>query len=144
MTSLALLPHRHVLTLPTVPASVKTARRTAEAAFASWGISPGHPVMGSALLVLSELVTNSVRHAADVSPQVTVTYAAGPDILAFAVHDRHPHQPDLIGFPPSGGLTIVVEVTADLGGNCVVRPDADHGGKSVWVTLPLQLTRVAP
>src|SRR5690606_14236694 len=85
MTQRAPLPHRHVLTCPTMPASVRLARETAEMAFASWGINPGHPTLGPALLTLSELVTNSVRHASAVSPQLTVVYAAGEDTLAFAV-----------------------------------------------------------
>ncbi len=37
----------------------------------------------------------------------------------------------------AGGLATVAEVTARLNGTWTVRPDADGGGKSVWVTLPL-------
>lgn len=138
MTHVAGLRHRHVLTLPTVPRAVTLARETAQQVYPEWGITLGHPVMGPALLVLSELMTNSVRHAARVSPHTTVTYAAGADVLAFAVHDRDPRLPDLVRFTVAGGgLPIVAEVTAELGGTCTVRRDADGGGKSVWVTLPL-------
>jgi hypothetical protein len=93
-----------------------------------------------ALLILSELVTNTVRHAALRSPQVTVIYAAGPDCLAFAVHDRHPYQPPLYGAvtgPGTGGLATVMELVFALGGTAVVRGDADSRGKSIWITLPL-------
>ncbi|WP_414170426.1 ATP-binding protein [Streptoverticillium reticulum] len=132
------LPHRHVLTSDAVPAAVSLARRTAETAYASWGINPGHPVMGPALLLLSELVTNSVRHAATVSRQLTVIYAAGSGTLAFAVHDRHPHRPEPAHFADSaGGLATVAELLAELGGACTVVPDADGGGKNIWITLPL-------
>lgn len=132
------LRHRHVLTLPTHPSSVRLARRTAEMTYASWGIDGSHPTMGPALLVLAELVTNSVRHAAGASPSLTVTFAAGEYALAFGVHDRHPHHPGLFGVPAgSAGLTLVTQVTAESGGTCVLRRDADGGGKSVWVTLPL-------
>ncbi|MFE1381726.1 ATP-binding protein [Streptomyces sp. NPDC058740] len=132
------LPHRHVLTLPTLPASVRLARRTAEMTYASWGIDGSHPTMGPALLVLAELVTNSVRHAAALSPSLTVTFVAGEYALAFGVHDRHPDHPGLIGVPASSrGLALVAQVTAESGGTCVLRRDADGGGKSVWVTLPL-------
>lgn len=137
---LAALPHRHVLTLPTVPAAVRLARETAQAAFAEWAIGPRHPVVDPALLILAELVTNSVRHAAELSPQLTVIYAAGADCLALAVHDRHPDRPPLYGLPTDRrrrGLATVMDVTLSLGGTAVVRPDADGGGKSVWVTLPL-------
>ncbi|OSP29165.1 MULTISPECIES: ATP-binding protein [unclassified Streptomyces] len=133
------LPHRHVLTLPTGPGAVRVARETAEQALAEWGIGEHHPTVGPALLILSELVANSVRHAAEVSPRTTVIYAAGPECLVFAVHDSHPHRPRLFG-PDAGhggGLATVVELTHGLGGTAVVRGDADGGGKSVWITLPL-------
>jgi anti-sigma regulatory factor (Ser/Thr protein kinase) len=140
-TQLEALPYRHVLTLPAMPSAVRTARETAEQALTEWGISPRHPTVGPALLILSELVTNSVRHAAVLSPQVTVIYAAGENCLAFAVHDRHPYQPPLYASAASstgaGGLGTVMELTLGLGGTAVVRGDADGKGKSIWITLPL-------
>jgi two-component sensor histidine kinase len=135
----AALQHRHVLTLPTVTASVALARRTAEYVYSSWGVNAGHPVLAPALLILSELVTNSVRHAAATSPSLDVIYAAGGGVLAFAVHDRHPHVPSLIIFArPTGGLAMIAELTHELGGTSTIRPDADSDGKSIWITLPLQ------
>ncbi|MCX5604841.1 ATP-binding protein [Streptomyces phaeochromogenes] len=139
-TRLEALPYRHVLTLPAMPSAVRTARETAEQALVEWGINARHPTIGPALLILSELVTNSVRHAAVLSPQVTVIYAAGEDCLAFAVHDRHPFQPALYGAVTDaggGGLATVMELTLGLGGTAVVRGDADGRGKSIWITLPL-------
>lgn len=139
-TRLEALPHRHVLTLPTMPSAVRTAWETAEQSLAEWGINPRHPSIGPALLILSELVTNSIRHAAVLSPQMTVIYAAGKDCLAFAVHDRHPYQPPLYGALTDiggGGLATVMELTLGLGGTAVVRGDADSKGKSIWITLPL-------
>jgi anti-sigma regulatory factor (Ser/Thr protein kinase) len=143
-TQLEALPFRHVLTLPAMPSAVRTARETAEQALAEWGINPRHPAVDPALLILSELVTNSVRHAAVLSPQVTVIYAAGEDCLAFAVHDRHPYQPPLYASftgtgtgTGTGGLATVMELTLGLGGTAVVRGDADGRGKSIWITLPL-------
>ncbi|WP_329342878.1 ATP-binding protein [Streptomyces sp. NBC_00663] len=134
------LPYRHVLTLPTEPSAVRTVRETAEQVLVEWGIGLRHRAVDPALLILAELVTNSVRHAAALSPTVTVIYAAGPDCLAFAVHDRHPYQPSLYA-PPAGtgggGLGTVMELVLGLGGTVVVRADADSQGKSVWITLPL-------
>ncbi|MEV7385402.1 ATP-binding protein [Streptomyces sp. NPDC091215] len=140
-TQLETLPHRHVLTLPSEPSAVRAARETAEKALVEWGIGLRHSTVDPALLILAELVTNSVRHAAILSPTVTVIYAAGPGCLAFAVHDRHPYQPPLYGAVTgtgtSGGLATVMELTLALGGTAVVRPDADGGGKTIWITLPL-------
>jgi two-component sensor histidine kinase len=139
-TRLEALPHRHVLTLPAQPSAVRAARETAERALTEWGISLRHPAVDPALLILSELVTNSVRHAAVLSPQLTVIYAAGEDCLAFAVHDRHPFQPPLYGAVTDaggGGLDTVMELTLGLSGTAVVRGDADGKGKSIWITLPL-------
>ena len=139
-TQLEALPHRHVLTLPNTPSAVRLARETAEDALLEWGIGLRHPTVDPALLILGELVTNTVRHAASRSPQVTVIYAAGHDCLAFAVHDRHPYRPPLYGAVTgtgAGGIGTVMELVLGLGGSAVVRPDADGGGKSIWITLPL-------
>ncbi|MEV7794806.1 ATP-binding protein [Streptomyces sp. NPDC087512] len=134
------LPHRHVLTLPTLPAAVRVARETAEQVLTEWGIGLRHSAVDPALLILGELVTNSVRHAAIRSPQMTVVYAAGADCLAFAVHDRHPCRPPLhrASRGGGGGLATVMELTLALGGSAVVRADADGLGKSIWITLPLR------
>ncbi|MGW5665233.1 ATP-binding protein [Streptomyces sp. NPDC003758] len=139
-TQLEALPYRHVLTLPNEPSAVRIARETAEQALVEWGIGLRHATVDPALLILTELVTNSVRHAAVLSPQVTVIYAAGSDCLALAVHDRHPYQPSLYGTVTdtgTGGLATVMEFVLGLGGTAVVRADADGRGKSIWITLPL-------
>ncbi|MFJ1711376.1 MULTISPECIES: ATP-binding protein [unclassified Streptomyces] len=135
------LPLRHVLTLPTMGPAVRIARETTEQVLTEWGIVRHHPAVDPALLILSELVTNSVRHAAPLSPNLTVIYAAGQDTFAFAVHDRHPYQPPLLSAVTrtgSGGLGTVMELTLGLGGTAVVRGDADGRGKSIWITLPLR------
>lgn len=134
------LPHRHALTMPTIPSAVRVARETAEQALTEWGVNLHHPAVGPALLIVGELVTNAVRHAAVLSPQTTVLYAAGEDRLAFGVHDRHPYQPPLEGAAAdarAGGLATVMELTLGLGGTAVVRGDADGKGKTIWIGLPL-------
>ncbi|KOU46874.1 ATP-binding protein [Streptomyces sp. WM6378] len=134
------LPHRHVLTLPPMGSAVRIARETTEQVLAEWGIARRHPIVDPALLILSELVANSIQHAADVSPMITVIYAAGADTFAFAVHDRHPYQPVLFSAVTGiggSGLGTVMELTLNLGGTAVVRGDADGKGKSIWITLPL-------
>ncbi|WP_405685960.1 ATP-binding protein [Streptomyces sp. NBC_00057] len=139
-SQLEALPLRHVLTLPAMGSAVRIARETTEQVLTEWGVSRRHPTVDPALLILSELVTNSVQHAAVLSPTVTVIYAAGPDTFAFAVHDRHPYQPQIfsaITNTSGGGLDTVMELTLGLGGTAVIRSDADGKGKSIWITLPL-------
>ncbi|NXY95456.1 ATP-binding protein [Streptomyces sp. BR123] len=134
------LPYRHILSLPTTGAAVRLARQTTEDVLIDCGVDLRHPSVGPALLIVAELVTNAVRHAAVLSPTVTVTYAHGPGVFAFAVHDSHPYQPALYGAlaaAPGGGLATVVEMTMELGGTAVLRPDADGYGKSIRITLPL-------
>ncbi|WSC51710.1 ATP-binding protein [Streptomyces sp. NBC_01761] len=134
------LPLRHVLTLPTMGSAVRIARETTEQVLAEWGASRQHPTVDPALLILSELVTNSVQHAAALSPNLTVIYAAGQDTFVFAVHDRHPYQPLLfsaVTATSASGLGTVLELTLGLGGTAVIRGDADGKGKSIWITLPL-------
>lgn len=135
------LPYRHVLTLPAMGSAVRIARETTEQVLAEWGVGPQKPCTGPVLLILSELRANSVRHAAVLSPKVTVIVAGGPDAFAFGVHDRHPYRPALYTSAVAGsgrGLATVVELTLELGGSAVVRGDADEGGKSIWITPPLR------
>ncbi|MFJ9614127.1 ATP-binding protein [Streptomyces noursei] len=136
---LTALPYRHVLTLPAAPCAVRMARETAELTLNGWGIGLRHPTVDPALLILSELVTNTIRHAAAHSPQVTVIYGASQERLVFAVHDTHPYQPPLDGpvDGTGGGLAMVRELVCDLGGTAVVRTSTTVAGKGIWISLPL-------
>lgn len=134
------LPYRHVLTVPAMGPAVRLVRETAELVLVDCGVGLAHPVVGDALLVLSELVTNAVRHAAETSPTLTVIFAHGPGTLSFAVHDRHPCQPPVHQAPttaPGSGLALVAGTVTERGGTVAVRADEDGQGKAVWVTLPL-------
>ncbi|MEU4269380.1 ATP-binding protein [Streptomyces sp. NPDC026092] len=134
------MPYRHVLTVPAMGSAVRIARETTELVLVECGVGLRHPSVGPTLLIVAELVTNAVRHAAVLSPTITVTYAHGPGSFAFAVHDRHPYQPALFGAlatAPGSGLATVAEMTMELDGTAVVRADADGRGKAIWITLPL-------
>ncbi|MEU5159216.1 ATP-binding protein [Streptomyces sp. NPDC020875] len=139
LDALRVLPRRLVLTLPATGPSVRVARENAEQALREWGIQPRHRVADTALLILAELVTNSVRHAAELSPSVTVVLGASPSALALGVHDRHPDRPVLSAerTGPGGGLATVLELVQDLGGTASVLTDTEHDGKTVWIDLPL-------
>ncbi|WP_344532522.1 ATP-binding protein [Streptomyces albiaxialis] len=94
------------------------------------------------LLILSELVTNSVRHAALLSPEIGVEVSLGGGWLRVAVEDDHPYRPKALAAAPdeeltSGrGLLLVKAVTAEAGGVCDVE-QTGAGGKVIWAALPL-------
>ncbi|WP_258528051.1 ATP-binding protein [Streptomyces sp. NBRC 110611] len=124
------------------------ARREVAAQLALWGLPRGSAVVDTALLVVSELVTNSVQHAADASPTVDVSLALGGGELTVAVHDRHPRLPQPVEVPHldgSGGwgLRLVKALAAEAGGQARMPPDADGLGKTVTVRLPLPALRPA-
>lgn len=131
--------------LPTDSSSVPLSRRLVAKALSEWGLSGYEALRQTALLVLSELVTNSVRHAAPASPEVDITVTLLDDALTLAVHDRHPHRPTALPRPhPDGsggwGLRLVKTLAAELGGTTAVPADQDGRGKTVLVRLPLRET----
>ncbi|MFD5560278.1 ATP-binding protein [Kitasatospora griseola] len=133
---------RYRLTLATVPASVPEARRSARAELAARGLAADHPLTDTVLLVVSELVTNTVRHAAARSPRATLQLDFEPDLLTIRVHDRHPYCPRRREAPhPDGsggwGLNLVHEMALLAGGGTATLADPDGGGKTMVVRLPL-------
>ncbi|WP_019546766.1 ATP-binding protein [Streptomyces sulphureus] len=99
-------------------------------------------LLQSVLLIVSELVTNAVRHAALLSPRVGVEIALRGGWVRIGVEDRHPYRPKALAADPdmehtSGrGLFLVRAVTTEAGGVCDVEPTTD-GGKVVWAALPV-------
>jgi two-component sensor histidine kinase len=93
------------------------------------------------LLILSELVTNAIRHAALLTPEVRVDLAMDARWLRLSVEDGHPYRPIALQPVPDQqtggrGLLLVKAVALDAGGDCGVEPTA-AGGKVIWATLPL-------
>lgn len=107
--------------------------------------------MQGLLLIISELVTNAVRHAALLSPEVAVEVAVGTAWIRVSVEDNHPYRPKALeadhGQTGGRGLMLVCETTAEAGGTCGVEQTAS-GGKVIWAALPfapaLTSSRVAP
>ncbi|MEV4556856.1 ATP-binding protein [Kitasatospora sp. NPDC049285] len=133
---------RYGLSLATVPASVPEARRRVRTELAAQGFDAEHPLTDTVLLVVSELVTNAVRHAAPRSPRTTVELVFSVDELTVSVHDRHPHcprRPEVPHQDGSGGwgLGLVHELAALAGGGTDTLADDDGGGKTMVVRLPL-------
>ncbi|WP_063772122.1 ATP-binding protein [Kitasatospora mediocidica] len=92
------------------------------------------------LLIVSELVTNAVTHAALLSPQVTTEVVIGGGQVRVAVEDGHPYRPKAVqsdhGQTGGRGLMLVKSIALEAGGACDVERTGD-GGKVIWASLPL-------
>lgn len=89
--------------------------------------------VSDATLLVSELVTNAVRHAGGM---ITVVIDCEPHRVAIAVGDHSPAQPVVCDPYPSDphgrGMRLVDSVAAQWGCN----PSSDGEGKTVWFSLP--------
>jgi CheY-like chemotaxis protein len=116
------------LDLPPEPASVADARKFVSNTFASWGI--GDDLIDDALIVVSELVTNAVRHAhTPCEVRLTVDDAA----VRISVLDTGEGTPDPRPFsdskPHGRGLHIVGALSSAWG------VDRMPEGKLVWAEM---------
>ncbi|MGK5629234.1 ATP-binding protein [Streptomyces sp. URMC 123] len=127
-------------TAPALDASVPRARRAVRDLLAHQRVPIPDDLVGDLLLIVSELVTNAVRHAALLSPQVAVEVSVGAGWIRVAVEDNHPYRPKPLeadqGRTGGRGLLLVKTIAEAAGGTC----DAEHtsgGGKVVWAAVPL-------
>ncbi|MEU3447590.1 ATP-binding protein [Streptomyces thermolilacinus] len=127
-------------TAPAVDASVPQARHAVRDLLRRQRVPAADDVVEGLLLIVSELVTNAVRHAALLSPQVAVEVAVGAEWVRVAVEDNHPYRPKALeadsGRTGGRGLLLVREITREAGGACDVEHTAS-GGKIIWAALPL-------
>ena len=117
------------MTLPAVSHSVRLSRYATRAVLTAWQLAH---VDEAATLLVSELVTNAVRHARGIDV-VTVNLHAGRTWLRIEVQDtdRHWPQPRIPdGFDESGFGFILVDALAS---NWGVRET--EAGKAVWAEL---------
>ncbi len=105
-----------------------TARQIVERVCRAWHLDQ---VLETAQLVITELVSNVVRHA---GTEMEIRLSARPGALHLAVHDREPAAPEpaAIADPwaeTGRGLLVIAALTSDWGAT----PTAD--GKVVWAVL---------
>ncbi|MGW4298353.1 ATP-binding protein [Streptomyces sp. NPDC004376] len=116
-------------TLPRQPESAAVARRLVRAACTAWGL---RGTAENAVLVVSELVSNAVRHARRESIRVVVERTA-PRTVRVAVADLSRTLPELCtpkeDEEGGRGLALVAALAADWG------TDERHWGKVVWADL---------
>ncbi|MFJ8647703.1 ATP-binding protein [Streptomyces sp. NPDC093546] len=128
-------------TAPAVDVSVPQARHAVRDLLKRQGIPVRDDVAQGLLLIVSELVTNAVRHAALLSPEVAVEVGIGPEWIRVSVEDNHPYRPKALESDSARtggrGLLLVREITREAGGACDVEHTAT-GGKIIWAALPLR------
>ncbi|MFF4585248.1 SpoIIE family protein phosphatase [Streptomyces sp. NPDC001388] len=126
---MAVKPRREGWTVWRVPEAARQARRFTRRTLRSWGM-PEDPV-DTALLVVSELVTNALVHT---DGQVRLDLTLIGRRLRVAVTDtspRTPVKPTSLGWEATGGRGILlVEAVSDAWGTLPV-----SGGKQVWAEI---------
>jgi two-component sensor histidine kinase len=127
-------------TAPAVDASVPQARHAVRDLLRRQAVPASPDVVQGLLLIVSELVTNAVRHAALLSPRLAVEVAVEAGWVRVAVEDNHPYRPKALEADDARtggrGLLLVREITREAGGVCDVQHTAG-GGKIIWAALPL-------
>ncbi|MGA5872511.1 ATP-binding protein [Streptomyces cinereoruber] len=127
-------------TAAAVDVSVPQARHAVRDLLVRQGVPLHDEIMDGLLLIVSELVTNAVRHAALLSPEIAVEVAIGPEWIRVSVEDNHPYRPKALeadwGQTGGRGLLLVREIAQEAGGTCDVEHTAS-GGKIIWAALPL-------
>ncbi|MEU9388046.1 ATP-binding protein [Streptomyces sp. NPDC048279] len=123
-------------------AAVPAARRTIAHVLRAWGLQDSE-AMASVELVVSELVTNALRHAGGPDRGIMVLLRTRADgLLRLGVVDNDPGIPTVRCASPSAesgrGLTIAETLTAERGGAITVERHED-GGKTVWADFPAVL-----
>ncbi|MEF9907847.1 ATP-binding protein [Streptomyces sp. P9-A2] len=137
------LPYEGVwrFTAPAADASVPQARHAVRDLLLRQGVPVADDVVQGLLLIVSELVTNAVRHAALLSPTLAVEVAVGAEWVRVSVEDNHPYRPTALeadhGRTGGRGLLLVREITRESNGMCDVEHTAS-GGKVIWAALPLK------
>ncbi|WNI19856.1 ATP-binding protein [Actinacidiphila sp. ITFR-21] len=131
-------------TVPAVDSAVPQVRHGVRTLLADLDVPLDDDVRCAVLLIVSELVTNAVRHAAVLSPEISIEVVVGAAWIRVAVEDNHPYRPKALETDHARtggrGLLLVASVTDEAGGSWDVTPTAT-GGKVAWAALPL---RTAP
>ena len=120
------------MTLPAVGQAAGLARRQTRDALASWELGQ---LEETAVLLVSELVSNAVRHARSSASGLQLRLAPSRSCLRIEVTDADPRPPQPrapAGLDESGFGFVLVDALASSWG-------VDHAanGKTVWIELAL-------
>ncbi|MBT3152746.1 ATP-binding protein [Streptomyces sp. CHD11] len=125
--------HQLALSVPTTPAAVTAVRHQAMNAITGWETELDDALMHTAELVISELVTNAVRHAG--TGQVSLSVQLVQAGLRIEVDDSNPALPQLClpdQHAENGRGLFLVAVLADRYG-----ADPTPTGKRCWAEIGL-------
>ncbi|MGW7327146.1 ATP-binding protein [Streptomyces sp. NPDC054840] len=131
-------PRKHTWTVPLVPGSVRAAREQTERTLILFGLESASSLSGAALLVVSELVANAVRHAQH-SPDAEVTVHMTDHMLVVGVADldSRPVSPADAVRSSGQGLRTVADLARAFGGDLRIEPAPGGYGKTVVVRFIL-------
>lgn len=119
---------------PTRPTSVAQARTQVRTFLDEWGVPDDNEDAESLILVVSELVTNAVRHSRGM---FAVSVALYGDICHVAVKDSAEQPPAktlaAMGAETGRGLFLVDALASDWGWN------AETVGKTTWAELRIKV-----
>jgi anti-sigma regulatory factor (Ser/Thr protein kinase) len=118
------------LTLPAAGRAAGVARQVTRETLTAWRVAH---LEETAVLLISELVTNAVRHARTGPLAMALHLEAAGAWLRIEVHDADPHEPRQrtpAGLDESGFGLLLIEA---LAGSWGVRQTAT--GKAVWAEL---------
>ncbi|WP_019075693.1 ATP-binding protein [Streptomyces hokutonensis] len=125
--------HQLTLSVPTTPTAVTTVRHQAMNAITGWEAELDDELMHTVELLISELVTNAVRHAGP--GQISMTVRLVEAVLRVEVSDSSPALPQL-GFPDecseNGRGLFLVAALADRYG-----AEPTPTGKRCWAEIDL-------
>ncbi|MFJ8383990.1 ATP-binding protein [Streptomyces sp. NPDC094438] len=125
-----------IVSVPVGPQAVARAREAVAERFAEAGVAPRSAFADAVLLVVSELVTNVLRHARS-SPYADVGVTTGSGELVISVEDTSPRLPELSGHGMGAGLRMVAELAADYEGELSAERAVQHAGKIVLVRFQI-------
>ncbi|WSP90701.1 ATP-binding protein [Streptomyces sp. NBC_01233] len=113
-------------------------RERTERSLTLFGLESASSLFGAALLVVSELVANAVRHA-EQSPDAEVTLHMTDHMLVVGVGDLDPRPMTLADADRASGqgLRTVADLARSFGGDVRVEPAAGGRGKTVVVRFIL-------
>ncbi|MGW0626012.1 ATP-binding protein [Streptomyces sp. NPDC002758] len=131
---------RHVTSVEVGPEAVRRAREAVAQALPPAGVPLNSAFADAVLLVVSELVTNALRHAPR-SPVIDVGVTAAAGQLVVGVADAEPRLPDLSAAGMGAGLRMVAELAVEYGGDISAEPGVDHDGKVVLVRFAVPSSR---